>query len=117
MRSNAGMATRRRTLSVRTMAWRGLTFAGGGTVKVRSAQMNSCLFWQSFPFQYSMDLTKTACVWALLLRMRKVRSKKRPYVHPIVSKRLLMGSCINFMRISAAVEEKVLSDLESFDNC
>ena len=44
-----------------------------------------------FFFQYRMDFTETACVCALLLRIRKDRRKKRHWVHPIVSKRLLIG--------------------------
>ena len=38
-----------------------------------------------------MDFTETACVCALLLRIRKGRRKKRHWVHPVVSKRLLHG--------------------------
>jgi hypothetical protein len=38
-----------------------------------------------------MDITETACVCALLLRIRKVQGKKRYWVYPIVSKRLLNG--------------------------
>jgi hypothetical protein len=38
-----------------------------------------------------MDFTETACVCALLLIIWKDRRKKRHWVHPIVSKRLLIG--------------------------
>jgi hypothetical protein len=65
--------------------------AGGGTVNARSLQLNSCLYVQLFFFQYVMDVTETACVCALLLRIRKVQRKKRHWVHSIVSKRLLNG--------------------------
>ena len=60
-------------------------------VKVRSLQLKSCLYGQHFFFQYRMDFTETACVFALLLRIRKDRCKKRHWVHPVVSKRLLNG--------------------------
>jgi uncharacterized membrane protein YfbV (UPF0208 family) len=72
----------------------------------------SCQWWHSeraltateqllvtFFFQYAMDLTETARVCALLLRIGKVQRKKRRWVHPIVSNRLLTGSFINCMRI------------------
>jgi hypothetical protein len=45
----------------------------------------------TFLFQYRMDFTETACVCALLLRIRRDRRKKRHWVHPVVSKRLLNG--------------------------
>jgi len=45
----------------------------------------------NFFFQYRMDFTETVCVCALLLRIRKDRRKKRHWVHPIVSKKLLIG--------------------------
>jgi hypothetical protein len=45
----------------------------------------------NFFFQYVMDLTETACVCALLLRTRQVQHKKRHWVHPILSNRLLNG--------------------------
>jgi len=38
-----------------------------------------------------MDFTETACLCALLLRIREDRRKKRHRVHPVVSKRLLNG--------------------------
>jgi hypothetical protein len=38
-----------------------------------------------------MDFTETAFVFALLLRTRKGRRKKRHWVHSVVSKRLLNG--------------------------
>jgi hypothetical protein len=38
-----------------------------------------------------MDFTEATCVCALLLRIREVRRKKRHWVHPIVSERLLNG--------------------------
>jgi len=60
-------------------------------VNVRALQRNSCLYWQHFFFQYRMDFTETACVCALLLRIRKDRRKKRHWAHPVVSKRLLNG--------------------------
>jgi hypothetical protein len=44
-----------------------------------------------FFFQYRMDFTETACVCALLLRIRKDRHKKRHWVHPVVSRILLVG--------------------------
>jgi hypothetical protein len=43
----------------------------------------------TFFFQYSMYFTETACICALLLRIRKGRRKKRQ--HPVVSKSLLNG--------------------------
>ena len=42
-------------------------------------------------FRYRMDFTETACVCALLLRIRKEQRKKRHWVHPVVSKILLNG--------------------------
>jgi len=54
-------------------------------------QLNSCVYRQHFFFQYRMDFTETTCVCALLLRIRKDRHKKRHWVHPAVSKRLLNG--------------------------
>ena len=47
------------------------------------------MYGQLFFFQYRMDFTDTACVCALLRRIRKDRRKKRHWVHPVVSKRLL----------------------------
>jgi len=61
------------------------------SVNVRTLQLKSCLYWQFLFFQYRMDFTETACVCALLLRIRKDRRKKRHWVHPVVSKRLLNG--------------------------
>jgi len=58
---------------------------------VRTLQLNICLYWQIFFFLYRMDFTETACVCALLLRIRNDRRKKRHWVHPVVSKRLLNG--------------------------
>jgi len=60
-------------------------------VKVRALQLKGCLYGQLFFFQYRMDFTETTCVCALLLRIRKGRRKKRHWVHPVVSKRLLNG--------------------------
>ena len=54
---------------------------------------NSFLYWQLFVFRYRMDFTETACYYALLLRIRKVRHKKRHWVHPVVSRRFLNGQC------------------------
>ena len=59
-------------------------------------QLKSCLSWQLFFFQYRMDFTETACVCALLLRIKKDRRKKRHWVHPVVSKRLLNGLFYKF---------------------
>ena len=42
-------------------------------------QLNCCLYWQLVFFQYRMDFTETACVCALVLRVRKDRYKKRHY--------------------------------------
>ena len=42
-------------------------------------QLNCCLYWQLVFFQYRMDFTETACVCALVLRVRKDRRKKRHY--------------------------------------
>ena len=39
----------------------------------------------------SMCVCVCVCVCALLLRIGKVRRKKRRWVHPVVSKRLLNG--------------------------
>ena len=69
-----------------------------------------------------MDFTETACVCALLLRIRKDRRKKRHWVHPAVSKRLLNGqfyklyedlrNCrgkfFNYFRMSIASFDKLL---------
>ena len=55
-------------------------------VNVRAMQRKSCLYWQLFFFQYRMDFTETACVCALLLRIRTDRRKKRHWVYPAVSK-------------------------------
>ena len=60
-------------------------------VTVRALQLKSCLYGQLFFSQYGMDFTQTACVCALLLRIRKDRPKKRHWVHPVVSKRLSNG--------------------------
>jgi len=60
-------------------------------VTVRALQLESCLYRRLFFFQYRMDFTETARVCALLLRIRKDRRKKRHWVHPVVSKRLLNG--------------------------
>jgi hypothetical protein len=49
-----------------------------------------------FFFQYRMDLTETACVCALPLKIRKDRHIKRHWVHPMVSKRLLNGQFYKF---------------------
>jgi hypothetical protein len=65
--------------------------AGGGTMNACSLQLKCCLYEQLFFSQYVMDLTQTACVCALLLRIRKVQCKKWHWVHPIVGKRLLKG--------------------------
>jgi hypothetical protein len=71
-----------------------------------SRRWKSCWWWHSecaltatklllvlatVSFQYAMDLTQTARACALLLRIRKVQRKKRHWVHPTVSKRLLNG--------------------------
>ena len=40
-------------------------------VNVRALLRNSCLYWQLLSFQYRMDFTVTAYVYALLLRIRK----------------------------------------------
>jgi hypothetical protein len=70
------------------------------------AMIKSCWRWHSecarsgnkkllvlsnFFFQYRMDFTETACACAVLLRIRKDRSKKRHLVHLVVSERLLIG--------------------------
>ena len=52
-------------------------------------QLNSFLYRQLFFFQYRRGFTETACVCDLLLGIRKDRRKKRHWVHPVVSKRLL----------------------------
>jgi len=49
-------------------------------------------------FPYRIDSTETACVCALLLGIRKDRSKKRHWVHPAVSK-YLNGSIMICMSI------------------
>jgi hypothetical protein len=64
-----------------------LTVAGGGMVNMHSLQLNMT----PFVFQYRMDFTQTACVFALLLTIRKVRCRKQHWIQPIVSKRLLNG--------------------------
>jgi hypothetical protein len=60
-------------------------------MNARSLPTKRLLVRATFFSQYVMDLTETACVCALLLRIRKVQRKKRHWVHPIVSKRLLNG--------------------------
>jgi len=60
-------------------------------VNVRALQLKSCFYWQLFVFQYRMDFTEIPCVCALLLKIRKDRRKKRHWVHPVDSKRLLNG--------------------------
>jgi hypothetical protein len=60
-------------------------------VKVRALATKLLLVEAIFFFQYRMDFTETACVYAFLLRIRKDRRKKRHWVHPVVSKRLLNG--------------------------
>ena len=57
----------------------------------RALHLKICLYGQIYFFQYRMDFTETACVCALLLRIRKGRRKKRHWIHPVVSKRLLNG--------------------------
>jgi hypothetical protein len=73
-----------------------------------------------------MDFTETACVCALLLRVRKDPRKKRHWVHPLVSKRLLngqfyklyedlrkcRGKFFNYFRMSVEGFDKLL---EGFD--
>jgi hypothetical protein len=70
---------------------------------VRALATKKLLVLATFFFQYRMDFTETdrqtACVCALLLRIRKGRRKKRHWVHPVVSKRLLIGQFYNCMRI------------------
>ena len=80
-------------LKVRLGAHWQLNCCGDATVAVNvcALQLNSCLYWQLFFFQYRMDFTETACVCALLLRIREDERKKRYWVHPVVSKRLLNG--------------------------
>ena len=82
-------------------------------MKVSALQLNICWYWQLLFFQYRMDFTETACVCALLLRIRKVHHKsdtgcttkatlgapqKRHWVHPIVSKGLLEGQFYIFYK-------------------
>jgi len=67
-----------------------------------------------------MDFTETACVCALLLRIRKDRRKKRHWVHPVVSKRLLNGQFYKLYKdLKETAEKKIVSyfrmSIESFD--
>jgi hypothetical protein len=64
-------------------------------VNVRALATKLLLVEANFFFQYRMDFTETACVCALLLRIRKDRRKKQHWVHPVVSKRLLTLSVPN----------------------
>jgi len=91
-------------------------------VTVRALQLNSCLYGQFFFFQCRMDFTETTCVCALLLRIRKDRRKKRHWVHPVVSKRLLnrqfyklyedlrnrKGNIFSYFRMSIESSDKLL---------
>ena len=73
----------------------------------------------TFFFQYRMDFTETACICALLLRIRKDRRKKRHWVHPAVSKRLLNGQFYKLYEDLRYCRGKVFSyfrmGVESFD--
>ena len=89
---------------------------------MRALQLKSCVYRQHFFFQYRMDFIQTACVCALLLRIGKDRRKKRHWVHPVVSKRLLneqfyklyedlrncRGKCFSYFRMSIESSDKLL---------
>jgi len=66
-----------------------------------------------------MDFTETACVCALMLRIRKDRRKKRHWVHPVVSKRLLHGQFYKLYEDLRNCRGKFFSyfrmSIESFD--
>jgi len=66
-----------------------------------------------------MDFTETACACALLLRIRKDRRKKRHWVHPVVSKRLLNGQFYKLYEDLRNCRGKFFSyfrmSIESFD--
>ena len=57
----------------------------------RALATKKLLVLANFFFQYLMYFTETACLCALLLRIRKGWHKKRHWVRPVVSKRLLNG--------------------------
>jgi hypothetical protein len=84
-----------------------------------SLQLNCCLYEQLFFSQYIMDLTETARVCALLLRIRKVHRKKRHWVHPIASKGLLNGQFYKLYEDLRNCRGKFFSyfrmNIESFD--
>jgi hypothetical protein len=90
-----------------------------GSVTVRALQLNSCLYRQLFFFRYRIDFTGTACICALLLRIRKDRLKKRHWVHPVVSKRLLDGQFLKLYEDLRKCQGKFFSycriSIESFD--
>jgi hypothetical protein len=69
-----------------------------------------------------MDCEEIALVWALLLRKRNVKKRKKFWVHPITSQRLLKGKfyslyeelrahpqkCFRYFRMSTATFDKLL---------
>jgi len=66
-----------------------------------------------------MDFTETACVCALLLRIRKDTRKKRHWVHPVVSKILLNGQFYKLYEDLGSCPEKIViyfrMSIEIFD--
>ena len=66
-----------------------------------------------------MDFTETACVCALLRRIRKGRRKKPHWVHPVVSKRLLNAQFYKLYEVLRNCRVKLFSyfrmSIESFD--
>jgi hypothetical protein len=60
-------------------------------VKVRTLATKKLIILEIRIFQYRTDFTVTARVCALLLIIGKDQRKKRHWVHPVVSKRLLIG--------------------------
>ena len=86
---------------------------------MRALQLNSCLYRQLVFFHYRMDFTETACICALLLRIRKDRRKKRHWVHPVVSKKLLDGQFLKLYEDLRNCQGKFFGyfrmSIESFD--
>jgi hypothetical protein len=87
---------------------------------VRALATKKLLVLKTFFLQCRMDFTETACVCALLLRIQKGRRKKRHWVHPVVSKRLLIGQFYKLYEDLRNCRGKFLNyfrmSKESFDN-
>jgi hypothetical protein len=94
--------------------------ADGGIVGVRALQLISCLYLWFFYCQYIMNFTEATCVCALLLGIREGRRRKRYWVHPIVSQRLLNGQFYKLYEDLKNYRGKFISyfrmSIESFGN-